>query len=509
MKYVNLTRLVVVIFAGFTVWVYNVWGQPAGGFSLDAIWNSLRAKTYITATTDTDLTNDILLSAVHQRGSLAGRPAANTLPPGSTYCITDTGQQRCQRNNGTSWDDVSALSFPSLLNIPNYAGSSAQGGPATTTLGFNSARAQCNPGDFSTGNQINGDANCNTPSNIPGGTAGGGLSGNYPNPVLDNVNGFTLSTIWPDNFNMKVILDGSDGNATISVNSNTSKRLLRYNNLHINPSVTLSAGVSGTTIIGVKGTLNLEGNISAGGLTAGGKNGGTGNNGTGGLGRSSIIIIASAIIGNGTIVADGGSGASGVVPTTSAIGAAGQQSIFMGQTNFPGIGGSFAVAGTSASSSGVDIDWLTAGIGRLGFLDGAASGGGGAGSPASTPQTIIGGGSGGSGVAGDSGSGGIGGPSPTTGAGGAGGGGAGAIIIYCKTAIPAISVFARGGPGGNATGAGGGGGGGGGGGFVLILAPSSSATMSAAGGSGGNSTGTGNVPGSPGINGVTRFVTMS
>jgi hypothetical protein len=58
---------------------------------------------YITTTANAALSNEVVLSNVIQRGTLASRPAASI--PGRLYYVTDTGAQRLTRDNGATWDD--------------------------------------------------------------------------------------------------------------------------------------------------------------------------------------------------------------------------------------------------------------------------------------------------------------------------------------------------------------------------------------------------------------------
>lgn len=262
--------------------------------------------------------------------------------------------------------------------------------------------------------------------------------------------------------------------ATISTNTTLTDKINVYNNLTINAGITLTCTV-GTTLIYVKGTLNLLGTIDATGkgTTAGAVSAPAGSGGDGG---GVIILIANKIIGNGAIKANGinGFNSSGTAPTSTAGGTSGAIGTFRGNITpktkaaltpdkclLTDTGGQGGQAGYKDDASGYNG---TGGSGGAGVI-----GSGGAG------QNAVSGGSNGS-------------PG--------GGGGGGAIVIISVEAIPTLTIQAMGGnagalvssPNGNAAG-------GGGGGLVSIFAPASTSTPVVTGGSGG-------AAGYNGVNGV-------
>lgn len=289
-----------------------------------------------------------------------------------------------------------------------------------------------------------------------------------------------------------------DGDTTISVNTNLDVPIKYYNNLTINNGVTLTCNKP-LTIIFVKGTLTLNGTISA--VGKGGVGGSKFTGVFGGNGGGIVIVYVKQLTGTGTINVSGTNGANGSMPATSA----------SAQTD-GGFCGDVCAAGASPSSS-------TGGLGGtgLGFLAtlfsssfmglSAKDNGGGGGGPGSADHDSSDGqyGPGGGGGAGVYGNGGNGGNGGDRGDGGCGGGGAGAIVVCCENAVPSINLLAQGGNGGNAgtvTYLDGGGGGGGGGGFINIMAPSSTAVTNVVGGIGGNAGGGTGVAGSAGSAGL-------
>src|SRR6266568_8422460 len=90
---------------------------PAGGGGGGA--NT--ADTFIVATTNGDLTAQVLMSAVIQTGTLASRPAASAVPAGSLYFATDSGQN-CYRSDGaTTWTAVNAQDAGALRAANNLS----------------------------------------------------------------------------------------------------------------------------------------------------------------------------------------------------------------------------------------------------------------------------------------------------------------------------------------------------------------------------------------------------
>jgi len=254
--------------------------------------------------------------------------------------------------------------------------------------------------------------------------------------------------------------------ATIETDTTLATSVNVYNNLTINNGVTLTC-VRGVNILYVKGTLTLNGVISAKGK------GGTGGAATaygnmGGTGGGIILLFAKNIIGNGTIDASGENGnppTQNSPPSGQASANGGQVGSFRGHSTGGVVKNSFA----SLSPFFTCIDDIGGGGGAGGGYDN------------SSPYIVLMG-AGGNGVIG---SGGV----ATSGNAlngqiypGSGGGG-GAIIIICPTGIPTLTLLANGGNG--ATGFYGYVGSGGGGGLISILAPTNGAVCAATGGTGG------------------------
>ena len=215
--------------------------------------------------------------------------------------------------------------------------------------------------------------------------------------------------------------DGSDGDVTISSNTNLSE-VKRYNNLTINAGQTLStsAGSYASLIIQVKDTLTINGTISMDGKGSAGSAGGVGGSGGGGG------------VGDGSA---GGAGGSGAVPLL--YGGWGNK-----DTTDQGIGNSSG-SGQGGTATSTTVDPVT----NLYYKEGVKT---------SAPNTRTGipfyiattmpqmygaGGSGGSGGGGGAGASVPGGSYGTAGAGGAGGAGGiggnggGGIILMAKTIV--------------------------------------------------------------------------
>lgn len=264
-------------------------------------------------------------------------------------------------------------------------------------------------------------------------------------------------------------LSGSDGDATISSNQAIPRQVMFYNNLTINSGITLSTIAGSPCVIFVKGTLALNGNISADGNGKAAAAGSAGQ-GAGGNGGGILLIFAKNITGSGKISANGADGGNGSTPTgVLNWGSTVETPLCFGYT-------AALLILNMAKSFLMPLNYSTDKGGSAGTQGSAVN------STAANNQ-YFGGGLGGNGTYGSGGTGGLLGVTgglPNTG--GGGGGGAGVIILASPNTIPAISVQAKGGKGGNGGGDFGQGGGGGGGGIVHLIAPSSLATIAVSGG---------------------------
>lgn len=324
----------------------------------------------------------------------------------------------------------------------------------------------------------------------------------------------------------KFAAGGIDGDLTLDGTNTTNNTYTMtgwkfYRNLTIPVGYTFNANNSNNLIF-VSGTLTLNGTIVAtnggagGGVSAGG--GGHTTPGSGGQGAGNVTLIANKIVGSGTIDVSGNPGTDAVAGTGNNIsyssGYSGTGGSFMGvsfnggngcTTNNSTFGTSVAGHDPSPNVNNFLISQQT--------ISGAGGSGGGGGDVTTANTPYISGGGGG----GCYGSGGNGAYDSTNSynylgnpgtAGGGGGGSAGCILLESFNSVPAITLKANGGKGGNGTSGQGFGGGGGGGGFIMVMAPSSSASMQANGGAAGTSYGTIPTPASAGGPGMTRMVTI-
>ena len=292
--------------------------------------------------------------------------------------------------------------------------------------------------------------------------------------------------------------DGSDGCVTIACNTDLAcANVKSYNNLTINACRTLE--MDSDALIHVTCTLTLNGTLSiigkGGAAGAGGGPGPSAYAGDGGTGGGLIRVYARTITGTGTISVDGGSGECSGCTVGNGNGDSG------GVADLDGV-----TIGSSGGAGAAMCPFRGGGGGGAGAYGDGGDGGGPVG--------------GGSGMCGNNtkkylshtfGAGGGGGslttwPGPASG--GGGGGGGGQIVLITDANLPAITITANGGAGGNGAKNNGEGGGGGGGGYVLIITKdtTSSATITVAGGAGGSGTGSGAAgsAGSAGFSGVIK-----
>ena len=332
--------------------------------------------------------------------------------------------------------------------------------------------------------------------------ADGSFDTYYPKTKVANlIDGFSLFT--------GAALSVVATNKTYSASTALDNNFFIYENLTINSGVTLTVLNKCPTIIIVKNTLTLNGNISAVGKGAAGGIGTLYGTNDGGSGGGLVFILAKKIVGTGAIDASGEEGGtptqtnpdgSSTTPENGSIGG-----IVLNGGGVPDKGEISSPATAIALGAGYCCPLLASDIGGAGGSYSSLD--------RSSPYNLGDGGGGGAGCGGSGGDGGSGGKVndgyllP-----GGGGGGGGGIILITPSAVPSLQLSAKGGNGGggyygSTTDHGGHGGGGGGGGLITILAPSSSATVNVSGGAGGPiGSGSGTCkPGNPGEAGVAQF----
>ena len=163
--------------------------------------------------------------------------------------------------------------------------------------------------------------------------------------------------------------DGSDGDVVISSNTDISNTVKQYNNLTVNAGVILTAQ---NCIIGVKGTLTLNGTITA---TGGGYSGGSGNGvvGTSATGNMNLIIGGGGGGGGGLTASFGGNGG-----TAGGAGGAGTKASTAGSgSDSPSTRVDFFKASTQALYSLSSFKGAGGGAGRMGNPSFAQGGNGG------------------------------------------------------------------------------------------------------------------------------------
>ena len=314
--------------------------------------------------------------------------------------------------------------------------------------------------------------------------------------VLAQNTGTEASPIWTSRIKsggQNTYGDGSDGDVTISSNTDLgSSNIKNYRNLTINAGIILEGNsgmvirVSETLTFG-SGTSQIHCNGKGG---AGGTNGG-GTGGVGGAGGGDLRVYAVTISGIGIISADGIDGGDATSSSSNTTGGNGGDGTNDGTTvaNTGGTGGAatWSVTGMGGAGDGdgghasrsvscaQDTDDM---LGRTGYtvvkdlFYGLTTGGGGGGGGSDNGNCA-------------------------TMAAGGGAGAGGYVKVICFNTIPAMTIRADGGDGGDGFAAGSTGGGAGGGGSVLVVAGSTdSSTKTAA--VGVNGAGNGRSAGSAG-----------
>jgi hypothetical protein len=326
-------------------------------------------------------------------------------------------------------------------------------------------------------------------SNLPPGFYDCELNGVFTGPVADAywfdlvtnywfttnsctfAGGVTKRIIETANFSSGWLGDGSDGTATIAVNTTLTRNMF-YSSLTINPGIVLNPG--GFAIF-CTGTITLNGDIER-----------NGNPGTPGLPAIPGSGVGGPALASGFLFGSYAGGTGGFGGATPGVAGG---STLNSPRGYAGTGGAGGFAGFSAAGpGGIVANELPAGgdvrtireMVKLrdafgAYIDGGAGGGGG-------------GGAGGGG------------------AGGGGGSGGGVILIAAREFAGAGFVRALGGMGApGAGGAGPGGGGGGMGGFIgIVIAESVAPSTDVSGGAGGALV----VPGVPGSAGLVIVLTI-
>jgi hypothetical protein len=77
--------------------VVGIGSGPGGGAAV--------IDHFVTTQNESDLTNEVTFAQMNARGTAASRPVSDPTKIGRIYCQNDSGNMKCSRDNGTTWDD--------------------------------------------------------------------------------------------------------------------------------------------------------------------------------------------------------------------------------------------------------------------------------------------------------------------------------------------------------------------------------------------------------------------